>query len=78
MKMVDLVEQLRETKDTHPDSLRVMVLWGADEIERLRAIIAELVEALEDTLDAIPRLTDNNAMAFHKARAALDKAKEQK
>lgn len=38
--MVDIVDQLREvkSKDFHPDSLRTMVLWGADEIERLRKI----------------------------------------
>lgn len=39
--MVDLVEQLREVKDREfsPESLRVMVLWGADEVERLRGTL---------------------------------------
>lgn len=39
--MVDLVKQLREVqeRDFAPDSLRTMVLWGADEIERLRAAL---------------------------------------
>ena len=40
--MVDIVDQLREvkSKDFHPDSLRTMVLWGADEIERLRTTLS--------------------------------------
>lgn len=42
--MVDLVQQLREVryKKFSPESLQVMVLWGADEIERLRAHVASL------------------------------------
>jgi hypothetical protein len=78
--MVDLVKQLRETKDTHPDSLRVMVLWGADEIERLRAIKAELVAALETILNAPqgPNLAGSIQAMRDKARSALAKAKEQK
>lgn len=36
--MVDLVHQLLEdSKTAHPDSLRIMCGWGADEIKRLRA-----------------------------------------
>ncbi len=48
------------------------------EIGRLRALNAELLEALEDLLDTIPRLTDENAMVFHKVRAVIAKAKEKR
>lgn len=53
--MVDIVDQLREvrSKNFHPDSLRTMVLWGADEIERLRTAIkgAEIALARDEDID---------------------------
>jgi hypothetical protein len=84
--MVDLVKQLRDTNDTHPDSLRVMVLWGADEIERLRVVNAELVKAaqkISQTADGIwITMTDDQqsilSAAFAELDVALAKAKEQK
>ena len=41
--MVDLVSQLREgvEKKYSRESLETMLLWGADEIERLRRELAE-------------------------------------
>ena len=46
--MVDLVHQLREdAKTAHPDSLRIMCGWGADEIVRLRASVKSIDAAID-------------------------------
>lgn len=66
--VVDLVTQLREVKekDFHPDTLRTMVLWGADEIERLKVELTAARDALYNDFEP-----DNQSRAWHRANKAL-------
>lgn len=54
--MVDLVQQLREVKEKKfsTESLQTMVLWGADEIERLRTTLAG--ETTVKTIEGLAQL----------------------
>jgi ABC-type phosphate/phosphonate transport system substrate-binding protein len=73
--MVDLVSQLREgvEKKYSRESLETMLLWGADEIERLRRELearAEIVEIAKDLvalwqsprIQGLPRADRNAAI----------------
>ncbi len=72
---IDRVKALNAELQDRLGQAEVRIGTDSRLIAHIEALNAELLAALEDLLDTIPKLTDDNAMAFHKARAALAKAK---
>ena len=73
--MTDIVERLRATQDDWPACLVVLEQEAADEIERLREALEELLCEAEDIFVCMADATGidrhNFPLPFYKARAAL-------